>query len=63
MTQFGLQNVQLESWGNWGKGWSVERFSVEMTAPTYNRLIAYPLAWSPATNGVIAGNPVLVSIR
>ncbi|HEX9928838.1 MAG TPA: M20/M25/M40 family metallo-hydrolase [Pyrinomonadaceae bacterium] len=63
MTQFGLQNVQLESWGNWGKGWSVERFSVEMTTPTYDRLIAYPLAWSPSTNGAIAGNPVLVSIR
>jgi hypothetical protein len=63
MTQFGLQNVQLESWGNWGKGWSVERFSVEMTAPTYDRLIAYPLAWSPSTKGAIAGNPVLVSIK
>lgn len=63
MISFGLQNVQLESWGNWGKGWSVERFSVEMTAPTYDRLMAYPLGWSPSTNGAVAGNPVLVSIR
>jgi carboxypeptidase Q len=60
---WGLQNVQLESWGNWGKGWSVEKFSVEMSEPTYDRLNAYPMAWTPATNGVISGKPVVVSIR
>ena len=63
MKSFGLQNVQLESWGNWGKGWSLERFSIEMTEPTYDRLIAYPLAWSPATNGSISGKPVVVQVR
>lgn len=63
MKTFGLQNVQLESWGNWGKGWSLERFSIEMTEPTYDRLIAYPLAWSPATNGAISGKPVVVQVR
>src|SRR4051812_14468153 len=63
MTSWGLQNSQLEPWGDWGHGWSVERFSAEMLAPTYDRLNAYPLAWSPGTNGVISGSPVLVSIR
>jgi hypothetical protein len=63
MTEFGLENVQIEPWGKWGQGWNLERFSVEMTAPTYERLNAHPLAWTPSTNGVVSGEPVVVSIR
>ena len=63
MIELGLQNVQIEPWGTWGQGWDLERFSVEMTAPTYDRINAYPLAWTPSTNGVVAGEPIIVSIR
>ncbi len=63
MTALGLQNVQIEPWGTWGQGWDLERFSVEMTAPTYERLNAYPLAWTPSTNGVVAGEPMIISVR
>ncbi len=63
LTAFGLQNVQIEPWGTWGQGWDLERFSVEMLAPTYDRLVAYPLAWSPSTNGTVSGEPMLVSVR
>ncbi|HEX6279748.1 MAG TPA: M20/M25/M40 family metallo-hydrolase [Pyrinomonadaceae bacterium] len=63
MTEFGLENVRAEPWGNWGQGWNLERFSVEMTAPTYERLHAYPLAWTPSTNGIVSGEPISVSIR
>lgn len=63
MVSWGLQNVQIEPWGSWGTGWDLERFSAEMTAPTYDRLIAYPLAWTPSTNGMISGQPVIVSVR
>lgn len=63
MTSWGLQNVQLEPWGTFGQGWSVENFSVEVTEPQYDRLNAYPLSWTPSTNGVVSGTPVIVSIR
>ncbi len=63
MTAFGFDNAHIEPWGTWGQGWNLERFSAEMTAPTYDRLIAYPLAWSPGTNGVISGQPMIVSVR
>ncbi len=63
MTEFGFQNTQIEPWGTWAQGWELDRFSVEMTAPTYDRLIAYPLAWSPSTSGVVSGEVVLVSVR
>ena len=63
MSAWGLQNSRLEPWGSIGHGWSIDRFSAEMTAPTYDRLNAYPLAWSPGTAGVVSGTPIIASIR
>lgn len=62
MTSWGFDNVNLEPWGEFGKGWAVERFSAEMLEPTYDRLVAYPLAWSPGIEGTLTGSPVVVSI-
>jgi hypothetical protein len=54
----------LEPWGvHHSRGWQVEEQSVEMIAPYYARLIAYPKAWSPSTSGTITGTPQIVSIR
>jgi carboxypeptidase Q len=61
--EWGLQNPRLESWGTFGRGWSVERQSIEMTSPRYSRLIAYPHAWSPGIEGTLEGSPVLVEIK
>jgi len=60
---WGLSNARLEPWGKRGKGWELDRFSVEMTAPHYLRVTAVPKSWSPGTNGVVSGSPVLVVIR
>ena len=60
---WGLSNAQLEPGGYNGRGWSLTRFNVEMTEPQYQHLIAYPLAWSPATKGVVTGQPVIVEIN
>src|ERR1051325_4107349 len=34
-TEIGLQNSHLESWGPFGRGWSLEGFSASMIKPTY----------------------------
>ena len=62
MKTWGLKHTGLEPWGEFGRGWSVERFSVEMTEPQYQNLLAYPKAWTPGTNGVVSGTPVFVHI-
>ena len=62
MESWGLVNAQLESWGAFGPGWSVDRYSVEMTEPTYARLAAHPHAWTRSTPGVVTGAPILVEI-
>jgi hypothetical protein len=58
---YGL-TARLEPWGvRRGNRWTLEGHSLELTAPYYARLVAYPFAWSPATPGVVRGTPVLVT--
>ena len=57
--EWGLANPRLEPFP-FGRGWSLEKISVEMTAPRYMPLIAYPDAWTPSTNGVVSGRVVYV---
>ena len=47
LTKWGLQNAHLESWGPFGRGWTLKRFSAQVTDPTAFPVIAYPKAWSP----------------
>ena len=54
-----LANVHLEPF-EFGRGWSLEKISVEMTAPRYMPLIAYAEAWTPSTAGVLSGRAVYV---
>jgi carboxypeptidase Q len=56
---WGLDNPRLEPF-QFGRGWSLEKLTVEMTAPRYMPLIGYAEAWSPATAGVLTGTPVYI---
>ena len=62
MTEFGLSGVKKEAWGDETVGWEVERTSVHMTAPDYQMVIAYPLAWSPGTQGPVVANAIIATI-
>lgn len=63
LEQWGLEEAKLESWGVFGRGWSYEKVSLEMTQPHYMPIIAYPKAWTSGTNGIITGTPVLLEIN
>ncbi|MCS7065037.1 MAG: M20/M25/M40 family metallo-hydrolase [Fimbriimonadales bacterium] len=47
LQRWGLQNAHLESWGIFGRGWTLKRFSAEMVEPQCMPLIGMPKAWSP----------------
>src|SRR4051812_30565297 len=47
LESWGLQNAHLESWGPFGRGWEVKRFSLQVIEPYAIVLNAYPKAWSP----------------
>ena len=57
--RWGLQNPQLEPF-EFGRGWELEKLTVEMIAPRYMPLIGYAEAWSPPTAGVLTGAPIYI---
>lgn len=44
-------DAKLEPWGDWGKGWTLEKSYLAMTTPYYKPLIAFPKAWCSGTDG------------
>jgi hypothetical protein len=54
---WGLANVHAEPF-DFGRGWTLERFSVEMIEPRYMPLTGYPKGWSASTSGTITATPV-----
>jgi carboxypeptidase Q len=56
---WGLANPRLEPF-EFGRGWTLEKLTVEMTTPRYMPLLAYAEAWSPATTGAVTGAPIYV---
>ena len=58
--EWGLKNVHLEAWGNFGKGWQVDKYYAATTLPYYHPIIASPKAWTPGTNGPIKSDVVLI---
>lgn len=63
LTKWGLQNAHLEAWGPFGRGWTLKRFSAQVSEPLDIPLIAYPKAWSPGTNGPLTGEVVYVDAK
>ncbi len=62
MAKWGMQNAHLEAWGPFGRGWSLQRFSAEITAPQGFPLIGYPKAWSPSTKGFVTSEVVYFNV-
>ena len=61
--KWGLKNVALESWGEFGKGWENQKLYVAMTSPYYQPLIAAAKAWTPGTKGKVKGELVYLEIN
>jgi len=62
MRGWGLEGVKLEEWGPFGQGWSRSYFSAHLVEPGYEALIGVPLGWSPSTDGVVSGTPLLAPL-
>ena len=49
---WGMKDAHLEAFP-FGRGWELEQFTLEMTAPRYFPLTGFPEAWTPGTKGTI----------
>ena len=63
LTKFGLQNARLEPWGQFGRGWTLKRFSAQVTEPLAIPLIAFPKAWSPGFDAPLTAEVVYVDAK
>ena len=63
LSSWGLQNAEVEPWGTFGRGWSLDRFSIQVVEPQCIPIIAMPKAWSPGTEGPITSKVVLFEVE
>ena len=59
---FGLDNVALEAWGEFGYGWENDYTAIHMTAPRYQPVIGYPLPGTRGTDGVVKSEVVAIDL-
>ena len=60
LEEWGLENAHLEAWGPFGRGWTLEKFSLQVTEPLCFPLISYPKAWTPGIEGGPVTGPLVV---
>ena len=63
MAGWGLQNVAIDPWGEFGKGWELEKSYLAITAPYYKSLLAYPKTWTAGTKGLKNAEVIVVSAK
>ena len=63
LTGWGLKNAQLEAWGPFGRGWSLQRFSAQVIEPQSISLIATPKAWTPGFADPITAEVMLLEAK
>ena len=59
LKEWGLTNPHLEAW-EFGRGWAMDKLTLEMIEPRYLPLIGYAEAWSPSMSGEITGSPIFL---
>ncbi|MEQ1857008.1 MAG: M20/M25/M40 family metallo-hydrolase [Longimicrobiales bacterium] len=59
-SEWGLSNPRLEPF-EFGRGWSLDKLSIEMTSPRYMPLTGYAEAWTPPiAGGAVSGRVVYI---
>ena len=59
LASYGLTDAHLEPW-TFGRGWTLEKLTVEMVEPRYLPLLGYADGWSASTSGEILAAPVFI---
>lgn len=61
--EWDLKNIQRHSWGPFGKGWELKRFSLHAQTPHgYFPVLGYPKAWSPGVKKPVKGEVIYLKI-
>lgn len=60
MKLWGVDKAEKDAWGEFGKGWELEKSYLAMREPWYKPLIAFPKAWTSGTGGARTAAVVLI---
>ncbi len=63
LTEMGLVNSHLESWGPFGRGWANQYVNARMMSPDITPLMVYAKAWTPGTNGAVSSKCIRANIE
>lgn len=63
LKKWGLTNVELEPWGDFGKSWELKKSYIAMSAPWYKPLVAFPKTWTHGTDGLKKLPVILVNAK
>jgi hypothetical protein len=63
LSEWGLENARLETWGTFGRGWTLEGFTANQVAPNFYPLIAFPKAWSPSLPAAVRAQPIYLDVN
>ena len=62
LASYGLSHAHLEPW-TFGRGWTLEKLTIEMVEPRYLPLLGYADGWSAATRSEIIAAPAFIAGR
>ncbi len=63
MNRMGLANVAAEPFGDYGVTWDNEYVSLHLLEPDYTPMTAYPIAYTPGTDGRKTAQAVVVDLQ
>ncbi len=61
LREWGLTNVTVEPWGQFGRGWERVSYSGRILKPFVQPLHGQPSAWTGSTRGTVTGPVVVIS--
>ncbi|MEI7587985.1 MAG: M20/M25/M40 family metallo-hydrolase [Chitinophagia bacterium] len=63
LISMGVSNATLDPWGEFGKGWELEKSYLSITAPYFKAIQNYPKAWCGGTNGLKNAEVIAVVLK
>jgi carboxypeptidase Q len=60
---WGMENAMIDPWGEFGKGWDLQKMYLAMTAPYYKPLLAWPKTWTAGTKGLKKGILQVIQLK
>lgn len=64
LESWGLQNVVIDQWDEeFGRGWQLKKFNLQVSEPSAFQVISHPKAWSPGIKGIVATEAVYLDVK